>query len=61
MKPGLDGEDRAGQHRLVVEKDGAQAAVGGLAAPLDAQAAVAAHKVDEQRVRRNVGGELLII
>ena len=58
---GPDGEDRAGQHRLVVEKDRAEAAVGRLTAPLDAQTAVAAHEVNEQSVGGHVGGKLFIV
>lgn len=44
-------QHRAGQHRHVIQKDGAQAAVGGLTAALDAVTAVCADKVDEQGVR----------
>lgn len=54
-------ENGAGQHRLVVEEDRAEAAVGRLTAPLDAQTAVAAHEVDEQSVRGHVGGKLFIV
>lgn len=54
-------ENGAGQHRLVVEEDRAEAAVGRLTAPFDAQAAVAAHEVDEQSVGGHVGGKLFIV
>ena len=54
-------ENGAGQHRLVVEKDRAEAAVGRLTAPLDAQTAAAAHEVDEQSVGGHVGGKLFIV
>ena len=47
-------QHRAGQHRLFVHKYGAQTAVCGLAAALDAQAAMISNKVDEQRVRRHI-------
>ena len=45
---------RAGQHRLVIQKHGAQAAVGSFAAALDAQASMSAHKVDEQRIGSHI-------
>ena len=45
-------QHRAGQHRLFIEKDRAKAAVGSLAAALDALAAEAAHKVQQHGVSR---------
>ena len=44
---GAGGQHRTGQHRLVIQKDRAQAAVGSFAAAFDAQASMSAHKVDE--------------
>ena len=44
-------QHRAGQHRHIVQKDGAQAAVRSLTAALDTVTAVCADKIDEQGVR----------
>ena len=53
---GLDGEHRAGLHRLAVEQDGAGAAVGGVAADVGAgQAQVLAQEVDQQQARLDLG------
>ena len=54
-------QHRAGQDGRAVHEYRAEAAVCGLAAALDALAAVGAHEVDEQRIRRNVIDDFLSV
>ncbi len=55
---GTGSQNGAGKDWLVLEEDRAEAAVGRLTAPLDAQTAVAAHKIQQQGVRGHIGRHL---